>query len=194
MNNKNLKRLYIFDFDDTLVKSNSRVFLRNKRLGYEEIMSPAKFAVYTQQPDDIFDFSEFDKVIDPFPFINNLKRFHYVISKRYDAIVLTARDKPSRINIKNFLLEYDIIPTDIITLGNGNPLAKSNYISSLLSDGTYDYVEYYDDSIKNINAVENIKKRFPAVKFKLYHIVEGVPIDTASLHEMVRFFICESKS
>lgn len=182
-------RLYIFDFDDTLVKSNSKVYLIN-RSGYKSEMTPEKYALYDQQSGDEFDFSEFDKVIDPTPIINNLNIFRKV-SQRYDTIVLTARAEASRIHIENFLLEYNIFPNNIVTLGNGNPLEKSNYIASLLKKNSYNYVEYYDDSIKNINAVKNIKELFPEVIFNLYHVVEGEPIDTSLLHEMVRFFIYE---
>ena len=57
------KKLRVFDFDDTLVKSNSKVFVINK--GKKKTLTPGEFAIYNKKPGDEFDFSDFDKVIEP---------------------------------------------------------------------------------------------------------------------------------
>jgi hypothetical protein len=62
------KVLAVFDFDDTLVSSNSRVKIIHKD-GTEEWKTPAEYAHYDrpagEKAGDKLDFSEFDKVIDP---------------------------------------------------------------------------------------------------------------------------------
>ena len=57
------KKLRVFDFDDTLVKSNSKVYVTNK--GKRKTLTPGEFAIYKQKSGDEFDFSDFDKVIEP---------------------------------------------------------------------------------------------------------------------------------
>jgi len=47
------KKLRVFDFDDTLVKSNSKVFLI--RNGEKKEMTPGEFAIYKKKPGDEFD-------------------------------------------------------------------------------------------------------------------------------------------
>ena len=59
-----VKKLRIFDFDDTLVKSNSRVKLIDKN-GKEKWLTPGEYAIYQKQPGDEFDYSEFKQVIEP---------------------------------------------------------------------------------------------------------------------------------
>ena len=55
------KKLRVFDFDDTLVKSNSKVYVNNN--GAKTTLTPGQFAVYKKKSGDEFDFSDFDKVI-----------------------------------------------------------------------------------------------------------------------------------
>ena len=59
-----IMKLRIFDFDDTIVQSKSRVKVTNKS-GNEEMLTPGEYAVYQQKPGDVFDYSEFDRVIEP---------------------------------------------------------------------------------------------------------------------------------
>ena len=69
------KTLFVSDFDDTLAQTDSKIFLTRK--GERIEMDPAAFAVYDEQPGDKFDFSEFDKLINPKPiqrFVKLLKQ------------------------------------------------------------------------------------------------------------------------
>ena len=57
------KRLRIFDFDDTLVKTDSYVYVNN---GDSKIkLTPGQYAVYNEKDGDQFDFSDFKKVKNP---------------------------------------------------------------------------------------------------------------------------------
>ena len=85
------KKLRVFDFDDTLVKSNSKVYVINK--GKRKTLTPGEFAVYKQKSGDEFDFSDFDKVIEP----KQIKSMFNVFKNIYNAsgsrrlTILTAR-------------------------------------------------------------------------------------------------------
>ena len=56
-------KLKVFDFDDTLVKSNSRIKITNNNK--VTMLTPAEYAVYDPRAGDEFDFSEFDELISP---------------------------------------------------------------------------------------------------------------------------------
>ena len=59
-----VKKLRVFDFDDTLVMTNSFIKIK-KQNGEIMQITPAQYAVYDKEDDDIFDFSDFSKVNDP---------------------------------------------------------------------------------------------------------------------------------
>ena len=58
------RKLRVFDFDDTLVKSNSKVKLTKKN-GDVFMLTPGEYAVYDKKEGDTFDYSEFEKLIEP---------------------------------------------------------------------------------------------------------------------------------
>jgi FMN phosphatase YigB (HAD superfamily) len=58
------KKLRIFDFDDTLVKTNSFIYVTHKD-GKKLKLSPGEYAVYKERPGDKFDYSDFQKVTEP---------------------------------------------------------------------------------------------------------------------------------
>ena len=46
------KKLRVFDFDDTLVKSNSKVYVTNN--GKKKTLTPGEFAIYNKKDVDEF--------------------------------------------------------------------------------------------------------------------------------------------
>ena len=57
------KKLRVFDFDDTLVKTTSFIYVTNN--GKKKKLTPGEYAVYNEKPGDEFDFSDFSKVQNP---------------------------------------------------------------------------------------------------------------------------------
>ena len=55
-----VKKLRIFDFDDTLAKVKANIHVRNGEK--EFILSPAEFAVYEPKKGDVFNFKEFKAI------------------------------------------------------------------------------------------------------------------------------------
>jgi len=155
------KKLRVFDFDDTLVKSNSKVFLIRK--GKRKEMTPGEFAVYKQKPGDEFDFSEFDKVIEP----KKIKAMFRVFKNIYKAsgsrrlTILTARAayKP----VRQFLKDVGFDDVYVVALGDANPQKKSNWVKSQIEKG-YNDILFLDDSPKNVNAVKKLKQKYPNIK------------------------------
>ena len=155
------KKLRVFDFDDTLVKSNSKVFLIRK--GKKKEMTPGEFAIYKQKPGDKFDFSEFDKVIEPKQIKSMFKVFKNIYkasgSRRLTILTARAAYKP----VRQFLKDVGFDDVYVVALGDANPQKKSNWVKSQIEKG-YDDILFLDDSPKNVNAVKKLKQKYPNIK------------------------------
>lgn len=164
------KTLFVSDFDDTLAKTDSKIYLT--RDGKKIVMDPAQFATYESQPDDKFDFSEFDQLINPQPikrFVNLIKQ---AASGRADkVVVLTARGHT--LPVTQFLKMHNVAPgVAIAALGDSNPQQKANYIEQQISRDGYKRVAFIDDSKKNVNTVKLLRDKFPDVKILAHHATE----------------------
>ena len=155
------KKLRVFDFDDTLVKSNSKVYVINK--GKKKTLTPGQFAIYKQKSGDEFDFSDFDKVIEPKQIKSMFKVFKNIYkasgSRRLTILTARAAYKP----VRQFLKDIGYNDVYVVALGDANPQKKSNWVKSQIEKG-YDDILFLDDSPKNVNAVRKLKQKYPNIK------------------------------
>ena len=155
------KKLRVFDFDDTLVKSNSKVYVINK--GKRKTLTPGEFAVYKQKSGDEFDFSDFDKVIEPkqIKSMFNLFKNIYNASGSRRLTILTARAayKP----VRKFLKDVGFNDVYVVALGDANPQKKADWIESQIKKG-YNNILFLDDSPKNVRVVKKLKQKYPNIK------------------------------
>jgi FMN phosphatase YigB (HAD superfamily) len=163
------KKLRIFDFDDTLVKTNSFIYVTHKD-GKKSKLSPGEYAVYKERPGDVFDYTDFQKVTEP-----KLIKGYFELLKRMSAsesgrtvYILTARAayKP----VHDFIRDLGIRNVEVIALGDNNPEKKADWIEAKVRDEGYDDVFFVDDSLKNVDAVRKRLKVYPNVKQKIQHI------------------------
>jgi len=167
------KKLRIFDFDDTLVKSNSKIYLQNKN-GDIKTLTPAEYAIYEPKPDDKFDFSEFSKVIEPQEIkgiTKVLRRFAKSEGQR-KIVILTARSayKP----VKDYLTDIGLPGIYVIALADGDPQKKADWIENKIKAG-YNDIYFVDDSHKNVQAVLSLKKKYPNIKMRVQHVKHEIP-------------------
>lgn len=155
------KKLRVFDFDDTLVKSNSKVYVTNN--GKRRTLTPGQFAIYKQKDGDEFDFSDFDKVIEPKQIKSMFKVFKNIYkasgSRRLTILTARAAYKP----VRQFLKDVGFSNVYVVALGDANPQKKSNWVKSQIEKG-YDDILFLDDSPKNVNAVKKLKQKYPNIK------------------------------
>jgi len=146
----------IFDFDDTLVKTKSHIYLTT-RDGEFVALTPGEYAVYDPQPGDTFDFSDFEQVKSPTPISHMLLKLHYAIRNLGPAnvFILTARGHAEPIRI--FLEEMGVSGIDIIALGDSNPQAKAAVIRDEILSRGVKLVKFFDDSSKNVAAVKALR-------------------------------------
>jgi phosphoglycolate phosphatase-like HAD superfamily hydrolase len=162
------KKLRIFDFDDTLVKTNSFIYVTHND-GKTSKLSPGEYAVYKERPGDKFDFKDFQQVTNPQlikGYVELLRRMVNSGGSR-EVYILTARaaERP----VSQFIKDLGIGGVKVIALGDNNPEKKADWIEDRVKEG-YDDVFFVDDSPKNIDAVRrrlknyNIKQKIQQVK------------------------------
>jgi hypothetical protein len=158
--NAPVKKIRVFDFDDTLARTKSNV-LYTMPDGKTGKITPAEYAAKgTDMLNEgaEFDFSEFNKVMDgrkgPL-----FKVAETIAEKRgtSDMFVLTARSAEAAPAIKEFLDALGLnIPIENITgLGDSSPLAKSGWMVSKAAEGYNDFY-FADDHLGNVKAVEKV--------------------------------------
>jgi len=153
------RKIRVFDFDDTLVRTDAKIKVKNKGLSF----STSEFTNYKQKPDDDLDFSEFrtGELINPRPTAFLQTAFKRIIKGDADIMILTAR--PNTPEIKEFLSNY-VNPDRLIIVGGAEtPELKKQEIAKLLDD--YDEIKFFDDSIPNIMAVRSLKS--PKIKTQI---------------------------
>ena len=155
------KKLRVFDFDDTLVKSNSKVYVVNR--GKKKTLTPGEFAIYKKKSGDEFDFSDFDKVIEPKQIKSMFRVFNNIYkasgSRRLTILTARAAYKP----VRKFLKDVGFNDVYVVALGDSNPQKKADWIKSQIQKG-YNDILFLDDSPKNVKVVKQLKQKYPNIK------------------------------
>jgi len=154
-----IKKIRVFDFDDTLATSKNLVFYtspdgKTGQLNAEEF---AKKGLELKEKGYEFDFSDFNKVTDGGrgPLFGVAQKIKEARGNE-DLFVLTARAPESAAAIYEFLkaegLEFK--KENIIGLGNSTGEAKANWIVDKAAEGYNDFY-FADDAYQNVKAVKN---------------------------------------
>jgi FMN phosphatase YigB (HAD superfamily) len=153
------KKLVIFDFDDTLAKTESKVFVK-KQDGNTIELTPGQYAKYVKEPGDEFDYSEFEDLIKPKEIEEITSILRSTVSDHGidSALILTARGKEEP--VERFLRKFKLPEIQIVALGNSHPDLKAFWILAAIKKHNFNKIVFYDDSSKNINAVNNLQKKY----------------------------------
>jgi hypothetical protein len=166
------KKLRVFDFDDTLVQTNSNIYIKHKD-GKESKLTPGEYAIYEPKDGDKFDFSDFEKVKQPQE-IKGVTRLlkNIVRVGGSEIVILTARAayKP----IKKYLSDIGLKDIFVVALADANPQKKADWIEDKIKDGVDD-VFFIDDSHKNVAAVKELSKKYPNISLKVKHVQHTTP-------------------
>jgi hypothetical protein len=164
------KKLRVFDFDDSLCRTDCKISVIHPN-GEKNWLSPNEYATYEKQQGDIFDYSEFQSLMNPqkinytFDILKHL--MNTAGSSNRKVVILTARQSNAQFSIKDFLEQngIDLSKVEIVTLGDSDPARKSEWIENQIKTEGYTEVMFWDDSYKNRKAVEVLKSKYPNVKF-----------------------------
>ena len=167
----NESKLRVFDFDDTLATTTSKVKLTQAD-GSKRNLTPDEFATYELQPGESYDeetaFIEFADVRDG----EEIRQIANILRNVVDAgtegrkiAILTARAPTAQQPIANFLKEIgvDSSKVEIVTLSSTDPQDKKDWIKREIQAGADD-IEFFDDSQDNVAAVESLKDDYPHIR------------------------------
>ena len=160
---ENMNKLVIFDFDDTLVKTDSYIYVTH-RDGKTKTLTPGEYAVYDKQPGDTFDYSDFSQVTRPVlikAYVELLRRMvKSAMGKTVYILTARAAYKP----VYEFIRDIGIKNVMVIALGDSNPEKKADWIEQQIKDKGYSSIFFADDSPKNVDAVKNRLKAYPDIE------------------------------
>jgi len=182
-----IKKIRVFDFDDTLARTNSNVLYTapdgtTGKLNAEEFASDGAKLLgegYT------FDFSEFNKVVDGKrgPLFEVAEKIRNARGNE-DLFVLTARAPEAATAIYEFLksegLEFKL--ENIIGLGNSTGEAKAEWLVGKAAEGFNDFY-FADDHMANVDAVKlamsqlDVKSKVQQAKVKFSKTVDATMND-----------------
>jgi len=155
-----VRKIRVFDFDDTLARTKSNVLytMPDGTTGKIDAATFAKEAGKMEAEGAKWDFSEFSKVMQGSkgPLLDVAK---IIADKRgtKDVFVLTARPADAAGPIKEFLasMGLDIPLANITGLGDGTPQAKAGWIMGKAAEGYNDFY-FADDHTGNVKAVKDV--------------------------------------
>lgn len=146
-------KLYVVDFDDTLVLTDAKIEIINKNLK----LSSSEFVNYKHEIGDVLDYSDFrqKKLINPKLTGFFKTTFKNIIKDNSNIMILTARPQEHEEIIKKFLSSYISLNQLIIVGDAETPELKKREIEKKINN--YREIKFYDDNQANINAVKSLK-------------------------------------
>ncbi len=172
INEAKSEKLRVFDFDDTLVKTKSHIYITHKD-GKKSKLTPGEYAIYEPKEGDQFDFSDFESVKRPQE-IKGVTRLLKNIMRIGNANVIILTARASYKPVKDYLEDIGLKDIYVVALASNNAEDKAKWIEDKIKDGVKD-VFFIDDSHKNVTAVKGLSKKYPNISLKVRHVQHDIP-------------------
>ncbi len=175
------RKLVIFDIDNTLVHTQTKVRVINDGKVVKELNSHDS-THYKLQPGEHFDFGQFTNAQEFFnnsipniPMINQLK---HDIATGNKVVMVTARaDFDDKELFLDTFRKYgvDMGKVHVYRAGNMTQTVQTEekkkiIIRGLLSNGHYTKAVMYDDAVPNLHSFVELKDEYPKTKFYAWHV------------------------
>lgn len=173
-----MRTLHIFDFDDTLVQSDSNVIVTHED-GTQTILSSEQYAKYKKLPGDIMDYSEFDRYpINPKIIEDVFSELLSSISSSgiNSVIILTARENTAP--VQKFFEDNGIPALRVVGTGSSNPMDKAKFVLQMVNSGDYSMVRVFEDNVKNIRMIKRVINQDGTAKIQTNRVVNGRIVNT----------------
>lgn len=183
-------KLLIFDIDDTLLITDTKVFV-TKGGRIVRTLSSAEFNDDVLRPGERYDYSDFLSLKTMkrgvfTPYIKTLRREY---AKGTHICILTARNITDK--IKQFFLDAGIDIKDELIIAVNDPKQpytgnvaqkKSQAIKSLVEKGGYETIVFFDDNQENLRQAETVCKAL-GVKIVTVHVVPTPLKESVDINE-----------
>jgi FMN phosphatase YigB (HAD superfamily) len=178
-------KLVIFDIDDTLVHTQTKVHvIRDGRV--IKALNSHDFTHYKLQDGEKFDFENFRNAHDFFhnskPIIPMMNQLKSDIATGNKVVMVTARaDFDDRELFLDTFRKYGVDMGKVHVYRAGNMTQKVQteekkkiIIRQLLDKGNYTKAIMYDDAVPNLESFVELKDEYPQTKFYAWHVsLEG---------------------
>ena len=178
-------KLVIFDIDDTLVHTQTKVHVVKDGQIVKSLNSH-EFTHYKLQDGEQFDFENFRNANDFFhnskPIIPMLNQLKQDIATGNKVVMVTARaDFDDRELFLDTFRKYGVNMSKVHVYRAGNMTGKMQteekkkiIIRKLLDQGQYTKAIMYDDAEPNLQSFVELKTEYPSTKFYAWHVsLEG---------------------
>jgi len=166
--NNNMKKAFVFDFDDTLATTTCKIEVRQTDVYFGDSflvqeLTPSEFNSYELQEGEWFSFDQFKDIVNPvaLPLVDFAKEL--TLEKIHSVFVLSARPSEATNPIAEFLRSLNIEVKNVICIG-GKPIniakEKRTVLMSIIEN--HDVVYFYDDDQTNVqeaNKLEGLKAK-----------------------------------
>jgi hypothetical protein len=150
--------LYVFDFDDTLAVSASRVTVTFPD-GNSKEMTSAEYADHEYDPSkNVYDFSSFhtgDEIVHPIHKTLSVIHAIYADYGPTSVVILTARETPE--TPTKFLAQHGLAGVEVYAIGQR--LSKADWLQERLSQGDIKKAVFYENSEKHIRQVMKLREK-----------------------------------
>lgn len=171
-----VKKLRVFDMDDTLLTTNSRVRLTTS--DGTKFLTPKEYNEYTPKEGEFYGpdaYEEFGVLTEPKEveytnpiFSKILKALHEDPTNRKVMILTSRSAKPEFVNsLKQWLIKYadklglsaEVVERiDIRPIGSSKPEDKAEVIKQQIEDEGFMDVKFFDDAEGNVKAVKQVER------------------------------------
>jgi len=177
-------KLVIFDIDDTLVNTNTKVIVRRDGRPVRQLTSQ-EFTHYKLQPGETFDFGAFSDAEEfareSRPIVPMIQQLNADIASGNKVVMITARsDFDDRDTFLNAFRQWsvDIDRVHVYRAGNDRrPVSvdakKADIVRRLLGSGNYSKAIMYDDSKPNLQSFVRLHREYPSTRFYAWHVDHG---------------------
>jgi hypothetical protein len=189
-------KLVIFDIDDTLVHTQTKVHVVQNGQVVKSLNSH-EFTHYKLQPGEQFDFGDFRNAHEFFhnskPIIPMLDQLKHDIATGNKVVMVTARaDFDDKELFLDTFRKYGVNMSKVHVYRAGNMAGKMQteekkkiIIRELLNKGNYTKAIMYDDAVPNLKSFVELKKEYPHTKFYAWHVsLEGEASEYHRTNEM----------
>lgn len=145
--------LTIFDFDETLIVSETEIIVQHAD-GTISYMNSEEYSRYVPKSGDKFDYSNFNMYPKNAKKIKHtFKELEAALSRGDHVMILTAR--ANKVPVKDFMRDhgYDV---EVVTVGSGSPQAKAKVVMERVLNEDYDMVQVFEDNATNIRAIKKV--------------------------------------
>lgn len=164
---KKTDKIILFDIDDTLIKSNAKIYVLNSQNEIIRKLTPAQYNHYKIKDGEHFNYDEFDneEILNKAKFTKFWNKMKEVYNQGFNVGVVTAREDKEML-IRFFLRNgMDINRYLIFPIGGENCKFKGRIqdrkrqvIEHLSARGYKDFV-FYDDNEDNLREIASMRDR-----------------------------------